>query len=115
MRLVPLCFTFLAACSTEANHLGNPLMLPVYGISTAIGNAGYNARRGQVERFVKSNHPALIAELRAGGGALLTEVFDLARVPPARRATHTLQMQSDLVLYETSPDALIVAIMVVSD
>lgn len=104
----------LTCCTSEANHLGSPLLLPINAIGTAIGNAAYGQTRGQVEVFVKTNHPALIADIRAGGGATLSEVFDIADVPQAVRAPHTLQLQSDLQLYETNLDALIVAIMVVS-
>lgn len=115
MRKTPLLLLpILAACSGEANHLGNPLAVPLNGLSAAIGNAGYNQTRGQVEVFVKTNHPALIANIRAGGGATLDEAFDIANVPQAVRAPHTLQLQSDLALYENNLEALIVAIMVVS-
>ncbi|WP_377505694.1 hypothetical protein [Octadecabacter sp. R77987] len=109
-----LCMLAMAACSDEANHLGNPLMWPGQGIGTAIENGVYNERRGRVEVFVKTNHPALIADIRAGGGATLEQAFDIARVPRSIRPAHTLQLQSDLALYETNIDALIVAIMVVS-
>ena len=103
------------ACTSGANHLGNPLLLPFSGLGTAIGNASYNQTRGKVEVFVKTNHPALIADLRAGGGATLTQVFDIANVAQSIRAAHTLQLQSDLALYSNNLDALIVASMVVSD
>jgi len=114
MRKWPLLFlALIAGCTGDANHLGNPFLLPVNGLGTAIGNAGYNQTRGQVEVFVKTNHPALIADLRAGGGPTLTEVFDIANAPVQARAPHTLQLQSNLQLYESNLDALVVAIMVV--
>ena len=109
-----LLLPILAACSSEANHLGNPLALPINGLSAAIGNAEYNRTRGQVEVFVKTHHPALISDLRAGGGVTLTQAFDIAKVPQAVRAPHTLQMQSDLQLYESNLEALVIAIMVVN-
>lgn len=37
----------LGACA-EANHLGNPLMLPVAAVATGIDNHVYGARRGRV-------------------------------------------------------------------
>ncbi len=115
MRKTPILSLLLgAACSGEANHLGNPLALPLSGIATGLGNARYNQTRGQVEVFVKTNHPALIADLRAGGGESLSAVYDIAAVPALRRAPHTLQLQSDLQIYEGNLDALVVAIMVVS-
>jgi hypothetical protein len=109
-----LSMIFVAACTGEPNHLGNPLSWPTAGIGPAIENGVYGQRRGQVEVFVKSNHPALIADIRAGGGTTLSEAFDIARVPYAIRPAHTLQLQSDLALYSSNIEALIVAIMVVS-
>lgn len=106
--------TLLAACSNEANHVGNPLLLPLNALGTSLGNALYNERRGKVEVFVKTNHPALIADIQRGGGDTLTQAFEIADVPKPVRAPHTLQLQSDLTLYSNNYEALIVAIMVVS-
>ncbi|SMX31350.1 hypothetical protein [Octadecabacter ascidiaceicola] len=107
--------TLVAACSNEANHLGNPLLMPLNALGTRIGNAVYNERRGKVEVFVKSNHPALVADIQRGGGPMLTQAFEIANVPKPVRAPHTLQLQSDLALYSNNIEALIVAIMVVSE
>lgn len=116
MRSVAFVFLMvLSACSNGANHIGNPVLLPIRALGAASSNAAYNQTRGQVEVFVKTNHPALIADLRAGGGATLTQAFDLARVPAQTRAPHTLQMQSDIALYASNLDATVVAIMVVSN
>lgn len=116
MRTLPLLLRpIVAACTGEANHIGNRLLLPSSGVSTVLGNAGYNQTRGQIKVFVKTNHPALIDDIRAGGGSTLTEVFDIANIASNIRALHTLRLQSDLQLYENSLDALVVAIMVVSD
>lgn len=115
MRNIAFVFiSFLAACSSDANHLGNPLLLPLSGLSNAIGNAAYNETRGKVELFVKTNHPALMRDIKNGGGATLERVFDIANVPKAIRAEHTLQLQSDRQIYSANLEALIVAIMVVS-
>lgn len=114
MRIALPALILLTACTGEANHLGNPLLLPLGGLATATENAVYGARRGEVEVFVKTNHPALIADLRAGGGPTLTRAFDIARVPADVRPVHTLKMQGDLPLYQTNLEALVVAIMVVS-
>jgi hypothetical protein len=106
--------TLIAGCSNEANHLGNPLLLPLNALGSSIGNAVYSERRGKVEVFVKTNHPALIADIQRGGGPTLTQAFDIADVHKPVRAPHTLQLQSDLALYSNNLEALIVAIMVVS-
>ncbi len=109
-----ILMTFAAGCTGDANHLGNPLLLPLNAIGSSIANASYNETRGKVEVFVKTNHPALVADIRRGGGPMLTKAFDIADVPKGIRAEHTLQLQSDLALYASNLDALVVAIMVVS-
>jgi hypothetical protein len=107
-----LCF--LAGCSSNTNPIGNPLMLPLRAIGNATSNAAYNQARGQVEIFVKTNHPALIADIQRGGGSKLDQAFDIANVAPNVRAPHTLRLQSDLALYNSNLDALVVALMVAS-
>ena len=102
----------LSGCSGEANHLGNPLLWPFTAISTAVDNAVYDSRRGTVELHVKSNHPALLADIAAGAGPALAEAMDLAQVPARDRAARIIQLQADLPLYRDSPEALIVALMV---
>lgn len=114
-KLAFVLMTLTAACSSDANHLGNPLLLPLNAIGNSIGNAAYNETRGKVEIYVKSNHPALVADIRRGGGPFLTKAYDIAGAPKPIRAEHTLQLQSDLQIYAGSPDALVVAVMVVSN
>ncbi|WP_394177110.1 hypothetical protein [Yoonia maritima] len=114
MRRFLITLTALAGCSTEANHLGNPLMLPISGISTGLGNAVYNQRRGQVEVYVKTNHPALLTDISNEGGPHITEAMDIARIPVSERPARLIQLKSDIGLYETSPEALVVALMVYS-
>ena len=111
-RVIPVCLIGLAACSGEANHLGNPLLLPVSGISTAIGNAAYAERRGAVEVIVKTRHPAILADIRAGGGPTLQEAMTTARIPPRDQPARVIQMQRDIDLYAANPGALVVALMV---
>ena len=112
MRWPMIAVIFLSACSQEANHLGNPLMLPVSGISTVIGNAAYEKRRGEVELIVKSNYEAIKTDIRAGGGPILTKAMDAARIPQRDRPARIIQLQSDMGLYQTTPGALVTALMV---
>lgn len=49
----------LAACSPEANHLGNPVLLPVHGLTTAIENASYGRRRQQIKGYLQQNGIAM--------------------------------------------------------
>lgn len=111
MRFIALMFIPLAACSGEANHLGNPFLLPLSGLSTAAENAVYNERRGRVEVFVKTHHQILLTQIAQGGGADLTAVMDISRVPKGDRPARLIQMQGDIGLYQ-SPDALVVSLMV---
>lgn len=105
----------LSACTPGgANHTGNPVAWPFEAARTGIQNQIYNTKRGAVEVFVKSNHPALIEDIRTGGGPRLTEAYDLAEVPATAREFHSLRLQSELPLYAANPGALVVAIMVAS-
>lgn len=109
-----LLFTALvvSACTGGADHLGNPLLLPGRAISNAISEGAYTQRRGAVEVFVKTNHPALIRDIQAGGGATLTQAMDIAQVPPQNRAGLILDLRSDLGLYAQNLDAMVVTLMV---
>lgn len=62
------------------------------------------------EVFVKQNHAAIIADIEAGGGATLTQVYDMMGVNAASRDIATLRLQSELPLYRTSPAALLIAL-----
>ncbi len=112
MRAILIPLIFLAACSDEANHLGNPLLLPISGLGTAAQNLAYNQRRGQVEVIVKSGFPAIIGDIENGGGPVLNDAMETARIPENDRPARILQMQGDLELYRTNPGALVVALMV---
>jgi hypothetical protein len=112
MRILLIFLVVLAGCSNEANHLGNPFFLPISGLTTAASNAAYSERRGTVEVLVKSNHPALIDQINAGNGPILTQAMDAARIPQEDRETRIFQMQSDLGLYQANPGALVTALMV---
>lgn len=112
MRITLIFLVVLAGCSNEANHLGNPFFLPISGLTTAASNAVYSERRGTVEVLVKSNHPALIDQINAGNGPILTQAMDAARIPQEDRETRIFQMQSDLGLYQANPGALVTALMV---
>ena len=117
MRIPLIFLVVLAGCSNEANHLGNPFFLPISGLTTsglttAASNAVYSERRGTVEVLVKSNHPALIDQINAGNGPILTQAMDAARIPQEDRETRIFQMQSDLGLYQANPGALVTALMV---
>lgn len=112
MRWLLIATLMTSACSQEANHLGNPLLLPISGASTLFGNAAYAQRRGAVEVIVKSNFDAIITDIRNGGGPVLTEAMDTAGIPLRDRPARIIQLQSDMGLYQSNPGALVTALMV---
>ncbi|MGR3796223.1 hypothetical protein [Vannielia sp. SX4] len=70
----------LGAC-TEANHLGNPLLLPVRGVAAGLENAAYGKRRAAVKAWITEHEAAMRAERFDGPvtGALLAELPEGAR------------------------------------
>jgi len=103
----------LTACTQEASHLPNPLALPGQAVTAGWQNAAYNARRARVSNHVTAHHPATLAEIAARGPSpRLTQAMDLARVPKARRAALRDRLYSDITLYRTDKEALIVTLMV---
>lgn len=112
MRITLSCLGLLAACSQDAGHLGNPLLLPFNGITTLAENIIYDDRRGKVEVLVKSNHPALIDQINTGSGPILDQAMDAANIAPIDRPARVIQLQSDLGLYQATPGAPVTALMV---
>ena len=112
MRIAIAALILSTGCTHGANHLGNPLLLPFNGLATLAENTVYNQRRGKVEVFVKTNHPALIAQIAAGGGLELTQAMDHANIITQDRPARIIQMQSDLPLYRVNLGALVTALMV---
>ena len=83
---------------------------PVSGLSNLV-SAGNAPNRAAVEVAVKSDFPALIDEIGAGGGPLLARAYDAARVPETDRPARTLALNGNLGLYASSPDALVAALV----
>ncbi len=82
------------------------------GWATLTGTAANAGQRGAVEIEVKTNYPALLADIGAGGGPALTRAFDLAQVPTQDRPTRLIQLDGDYGLYAANPDALVNALMI---
>lgn len=113
MRLyAPLIFAALAACSTEANHVGNPLLLPFTAVGTGVENAIYDGQRAPVEDFVGEHFDVLVRNIEDGGGNRLDKAFEIAGVPDAKHDDFLEAMEG----YDLSkPDNLVVALMVWRD
>lgn len=111
MRFAPLLLIMMTGCTSGANHLGNPLFWPVDAVQNGINNAAYSQQRGAVEVIVKSEFPAILADIDAGGGPVLTRAMDAARIALGDRSARTLQLQGDLGLYSANPGALVTALM----
>ena len=110
MRWPLIAITFLSACAQEANLPGN-LLGPTAGVGGVIGSAEYQKRRGDVEVIVKSNYEAIKGDIRGGGGPVLTKAMNAARIPERDRPARIIQLQSDMGLYDTTPGALVTALM----
>lgn len=107
MRKPLLLLAFASACTPTAQ---TDQRLVRFGLPTSVQQVDAQQRQSTIEVFVKSNHPALIAQIRAGGGQTLTEAMDRARVPQTDRATRIIQLQANLALYDASPGALVTAL-----
>ncbi|WP_394153384.1 hypothetical protein [Loktanella salsilacus] len=95
----------LAACNT-AGDVQNPFT----GVTSAF-NAP-DSQRGAVELAVKSEFPAILSQIDAGGGPALTAAFDAAGVPPQDRPARIIQLQRDAGIYASNPGALSSALLV---
>lgn len=114
MRSTLISLIFLAACSSEANHLGNPLLWPVNALTSATENAIYNERRGRVEIAVKSTFDQIIPEIIAGGGPAISTAMEEAGIPLQDRPARITQLRGDIAIYDGNPGALVTALMVYS-
>jgi hypothetical protein len=65
-----------------------------------------NPREGEVQVFVSQNHPALVADVEAGGGPTLDTAMAISGVNDATREILLLRLQSELALYRRSPLAM---------
>ncbi|MCI2400493.1 hypothetical protein [Aliiroseovarius subalbicans] len=102
----------LAACTDQPSHIPNPLFLPAQAVSSTVQNARYDARRARVERHVTANFVAIIGEITAGGGPLLSTAMELAWIPAPKRPAITRLLAEDITLYHNDAEALVVALMV---
>lgn len=102
----PLCLVLLAACDVGQTPL------PIQAVTNPEASIEYNQRQSDTELFVKTNHEALVRDLRAGGGPTLAEALRTAGVPPEDRETRAIQLSREAETYARSPGALISALMV---
>ena len=103
-RLAPLLILpALAACTGEPVTLRNPFT----GQAVTLDPSGYAQRRAQVELVVKSRFDEVLRDMAAGGGPALDAAFDAAAVPLSERAARQVQLQGDVAVYGSNPDALI--------
>lgn len=100
---LPIVLLMLGACAAAPVTLRNPFT----GSEVTIDPQGYAERRAQVELAVKSEFTVLLADIRSGGGPVLTAAFDAAAVPLDERAARTVQLQGDIGVFDNNPDALI--------
>lgn len=106
--VLPLIALGLTACAGGVNPAGMLQYPPWQALTTA----DPDTRRGEVELFVKTNHAALVAEIGAGGGPLLSRAMDLAAIPEADRPARLIQLRADRPIHAESPAALVTALLV---
>ena len=108
----------LAGCqSGGANHIPPPWQYPGAAIGSVIENTAYKARRRKVERFTADNYEAVVTDIQSGGGATLTHVLGISRVPLSRHPELRVAIMDDPNIYFSGPrpqniERLVVAIMV---
>ena len=102
----------LAGCSPDTpSHIPNPVLLPAYAVGNAIQNASYGTRRSKVKTYVSRNFDILRQDIQNGGGATLTESYNLAGVPTDSRPALTRMLsQEDNLTKDT--EALTISLMV---
>ena len=110
-RITLLALPLIAACSTVADRPGIPLVWPFDAVQNGAANAAYQQRRGAVELVVKSEFPAILSDISAGFGPVLTQAMDAALIPAQDRPARVLQLQGDFGLYRANPGALITALV----
>lgn len=113
MRTLTLCLILLGCTNGDANHIGNPLMLPVGAVTTGVENGFYNARRKRVADYIAANKPALRADVIAGTGATLDELYQIAKIPTKNQPALARELSRGQSLYfGEDPEPLVVAVMV---
>jgi len=108
-----------AGCSSGPSHLPPPWHLPGAAVSSAFGNAAYDARRDRVKALVTLQERALVADIDAGGGRVLEEAMDAARVPAPERPLLLTELRGEPHIYRLAGvpgrldiEAVTVALMV---
>jgi len=113
MRILLSCCILCGCAGTEANHIGNPLLLPIGAVTTGVENSVYNARRKRVADYVAANHASLRADVLAGEGLVLEGLFKVAKTPKAKQAALLQELyrgQSQYFAGDIEP--MVVAVMV---
>ncbi len=112
--LIPATLLFLAACGgNQANHLGNPLLLPILGIGNAVANNSYDARRARVSRFVNTNYTGISQQIQNRQTVLIGQAMDIAGVSGSKRQSLLDELRNNPQLYLTGDaENMVVALMV---
>lgn len=100
----------LAVAMAAAIALSGCDRAPFDRIATLVDPADAT-RRAAVELAVKDRYPQVLSDIAAGGGEALGAAFDAAGIPAGDRPARVLQLQGDLDLYNSSPGALVNALV----
>lgn len=113
MRTLTLCLILLGCTNGNANHIGNPLLLPVGAVTTGVENSFYNARRKRVAAYIAANKPALRADVIASRGPTLDGLYAVAKTPVKNQAALARELSRGQTRYfGEDPEPMVVAVMV---
>lgn len=113
MRSLTLCLILLGCSNGNANHIGNPITLPISAITTGLENVSYNTRRNRVKANVIKNRKQLKKDVIAGNGPALNQIFEIAKIPAQKQAPLLKELQRGIETYfNTNIEPLVVTIMV---
>ena len=102
---------FLSAC--DAGHLGNPLLLPVHGVASAISNASYAQRRQVVKSALTAHEGDIRAALPtcAPRPATCPHLPDILETVPAAHHARVAAELRDAPSYNWSERATVIVMV----
>jgi hypothetical protein len=85
----------------------------VGAVTTGVSNGIYNARRTRVAKYIVTNKSALLADVVAGGGAVLDGLYAVAKTPTKNQPALARELNRGRTQYfAQDPEPIVVAVMV---
>ncbi len=113
----------MAGCvGGEASHLPPLWQMPGAAAVAGFENVTYGARRNRVKSYIRDNENGVLDDIMRGGGVLLDEAINVARVGVDRRAALIAELRGNPGIYlhtlksdRLNIEAVTVALMVYGD